>query len=164
MREPMTDRLSSWKAIATYLDCSVRTVRRWERTEGLPVHRHVHQKLGRVFALRTEIDVYAELHALRINEQALQYVAAICNAEHQTHVVHASGHIEGIRLGRRSATASIAARKRAREVAAIRPDWDERAQADRNLSLACAVEVGRLAKADGGGKVARLHRHTKLRG
>jgi TolB-like protein/predicted Zn-dependent protease len=63
MREPMTDRLSSWKAIATYLDCSVRTVRRWERTEGLPVHRHVHQKLGRVFALRTEIDAWRQTRA-----------------------------------------------------------------------------------------------------
>ena len=63
MREPMTHRLSSWKAIATYLDCSVRTVRRWERTEGLPVHRHVHQKLGRVFALRTEIDAWRQTRA-----------------------------------------------------------------------------------------------------
>ncbi len=63
MREPMTDRLSSWKAIATYLDCSVRTVRRWERTEGLPVHRHVHQKLGRVFSLKTEIDAWRQTRA-----------------------------------------------------------------------------------------------------
>jgi hypothetical protein len=50
MTEMPTGRLGSWTAIATYLDCSVRTVRRWERAEGLPVHRHVHQKLGRVFA------------------------------------------------------------------------------------------------------------------
>ena len=64
MREPRTDRLSSWKAIATYLNCSVRTVRRWERTEGLPVHRHVHQKLGRVFALRTEVDAWRQTRAL----------------------------------------------------------------------------------------------------
>src|SRR5450631_1784229 len=63
MRRPMTDRLSSWKAIATYLDCSVRTVRRWERAEGLPVHRHVHQKLGRVFALKTEIDAWRQTRA-----------------------------------------------------------------------------------------------------
>ena len=63
MREPPTGRLSSWKAIATYLDCSVRTVRRWERAEGLPVHRHVHQKLSRVFALKTEIDAWQKTRA-----------------------------------------------------------------------------------------------------
>ena len=65
MRELPTGRLSSWKAIATYLDCSVRTVRRWERAEGLPVHRHVHQKLGRVFALKTEIDAWRDTRARR---------------------------------------------------------------------------------------------------
>jgi TolB-like protein len=63
MRELPTGRLSSWKAIATYLDCSVRTVRRWERSEGLPVHRHMHQKLGRVFALITEIDSWQKTRA-----------------------------------------------------------------------------------------------------
>ena len=34
------DRLDSWKEIAAYLNRGVRTVRRWEREEGLPVHRH----------------------------------------------------------------------------------------------------------------------------
>jgi TolB-like protein len=63
MRGPPTDRLSSWKAVAAYLDCSVRTVRRWERAEGLPVHRHVHHKLGRVFALRTELDAWRQSRA-----------------------------------------------------------------------------------------------------
>ena len=60
---PTTDRLSSWKAIAIYLDCSVRTVRRWEQTEGLPVHRHVHRKLGRVFAVRAELDTWRQSRA-----------------------------------------------------------------------------------------------------
>jgi hypothetical protein len=31
--------LESWKQIAAYLDRSERTVRRWEASEGLPVHR-----------------------------------------------------------------------------------------------------------------------------
>ena len=34
----------------------MRTVRRWERDEGLPVHRHVHQVLGSVYAFKSEID------------------------------------------------------------------------------------------------------------
>ena len=53
-----TDRLDSWKEIATYLDRSVRTVRRWERDEGLPVHRHAHRALASVYALKSEIDAW----------------------------------------------------------------------------------------------------------
>jgi TolB-like protein len=67
MRAPPTDRLGSWKAIAAYLGSSVRTVRRWERAEGLPVHRHMHQKLGRVFALRSELDAWGKTRALSPN-------------------------------------------------------------------------------------------------
>ncbi len=37
---PSTDRLESWKEIATYLDKSVPTVQRWERRAALPVYRH----------------------------------------------------------------------------------------------------------------------------
>ena len=36
--------LESWKQIAAYLDRSERTVRRWEASEGLPVHRREHEK------------------------------------------------------------------------------------------------------------------------
>jgi len=51
-----TDRLDSWKEIASYLRREVRTVQLWEKREGLPVHRHFHKSLGSVFALRSEID------------------------------------------------------------------------------------------------------------
>jgi len=37
------ERLDSWKEIAAYLKRDVRTVRRWEHAEGLPVHRHSHR-------------------------------------------------------------------------------------------------------------------------
>lgn len=52
------DRLDSWKEIAAYLRRSVRTVRRWEREEGLPVHRHVHRVLGSVYAQKSEVDAW----------------------------------------------------------------------------------------------------------
>jgi TolB-like protein/tetratricopeptide (TPR) repeat protein len=52
----LTDRLDSWKEIAAHLNRQVRTVQRWEKTEGLPVHRHVHASRGTVFALRNELD------------------------------------------------------------------------------------------------------------
>lgn len=52
------DRLDSWKEIAAYLKRSVRTVCRWERDEGLPVHRHQHRELGSVFAYKSELDAW----------------------------------------------------------------------------------------------------------
>jgi TolB-like protein/tetratricopeptide (TPR) repeat protein len=50
------DRLDSWKDIATYLSRSVPTVQRWEKEEGLPVHRHLHKKQGSIYAYRQELD------------------------------------------------------------------------------------------------------------
>jgi Tol biopolymer transport system component len=50
------DRLDSWKRIAAYLKRDVSTVQRWERRESMPVHRHQHDKLGSVFAFRSELD------------------------------------------------------------------------------------------------------------
>ena len=58
MERPDDDRLDSWKEIAAYLRRSVRTVRRWESEEGLPVHRHMHHRLGSVYAFRSEIDAW----------------------------------------------------------------------------------------------------------
>lgn len=54
------DRLDSWKEIAAYLKRDVRTVQRWEKTEKLPVRRHLHEKLGSVYAFKPEIDAWSE--------------------------------------------------------------------------------------------------------
>jgi TRAP transporter TAXI family solute receptor len=54
------ERLDSWKEIAAYLKRDVATVRRWEKREGLPVHRHLHHKLGSVYAYRSELDSWLE--------------------------------------------------------------------------------------------------------
>jgi TolB-like protein/Flp pilus assembly protein TadD len=54
------DRLESWKEIAAYLGREVRTVQGWEKTEGLPVHRHQHAKQGSVYALKSELDAWRE--------------------------------------------------------------------------------------------------------
>jgi len=54
--EPNAGRLDSWKEIATYLRRQVRTVNLWEKTEGLPVHRHLHSKRGTVYAYKAELD------------------------------------------------------------------------------------------------------------
>jgi Tol biopolymer transport system component len=48
--------LESWKGIAAYLQKDVTTVRRWEKKEGLPVHRHSHESRSSVYAYTREID------------------------------------------------------------------------------------------------------------
>src|SRR5215467_10104864 len=59
------DRLDSWKQIAAYLHKSERTVRRWQETEGLPVHKHPHQERGSVWAYRTELDNWLAARVIR---------------------------------------------------------------------------------------------------
>jgi tetratricopeptide (TPR) repeat protein len=48
-------RLDSWKEIATFFRREVRTVQLWEKHELLPVHRHLHRKVGTVYAYKSEL-------------------------------------------------------------------------------------------------------------
>src|SRR4051794_41886058 len=57
---PLEGRLDSWKEVAAYLGRGIRTVQRWEREEGLPVHRLVHEKRGSIYARREEIAAWWE--------------------------------------------------------------------------------------------------------
>jgi Tol biopolymer transport system component len=52
------DRLDSWKEIAAYLKRDVTTVQRWEKREEMPVHRHLHDRMGSVYASRAELDAW----------------------------------------------------------------------------------------------------------
>jgi eukaryotic-like serine/threonine-protein kinase len=56
----VADRLDSWKEIAAYLKRDATTVRRWEKREGLPVHRHLHDRRDSVYAYSHEIDRWWE--------------------------------------------------------------------------------------------------------
>jgi phage terminase Nu1 subunit (DNA packaging protein) len=58
MLGPDRDHLDSWKEIAVYLGQEVRTAQRWERREGLPVHRHSHAQGNSVWAFKHEIDAW----------------------------------------------------------------------------------------------------------
>ncbi len=49
-------KLVSWKEIASHLGREVRTVQRWERSEGLPVYRHEHLRKSTVYAFANELD------------------------------------------------------------------------------------------------------------
>jgi Tol biopolymer transport system component len=62
---PTGDRFDSWKEIAAYLGRSVRTLHRWEKEEGLPVHRHRHRDLGSVFAYKSELDAWSRTRSTR---------------------------------------------------------------------------------------------------
>ena len=67
--EVSADRLDAWKDIASYLRRDVSTVQRWEKREGMPVHRHLHDKLGSVYAFRSELDAWARGRGIAVPQQ-----------------------------------------------------------------------------------------------
>jgi len=63
------DLLDSWKEIAAYLNRDITTVQRWEKREGMPVHRHLHDRMGSVYAFRAELDAWARSRNLGLAQQ-----------------------------------------------------------------------------------------------
>jgi len=65
-------RLDSWKEIAAYLGRGTRTVQRWEREQGMPVHRLrlAGQKQGSVYAYKTELDAWWRQHGSVLEGEA----------------------------------------------------------------------------------------------
>lgn len=68
--DPLEDRLDSWKEIAAYLNRDVTTVQRWEKREGMPVRRHLHDRIGSVYASRAELDVWVRSRNLGLAQEA----------------------------------------------------------------------------------------------
>ena len=68
-QEPRGKRLESWKEIAGYLNRHVTTIRRWEKGEGLPVHRHRHTKLGSIYAYTRELDAWFDSRREEVDER-----------------------------------------------------------------------------------------------
>jgi Tol biopolymer transport system component len=66
---PGDNRLDSWKEIAAYVRRDITTVQRWEKREGMPVHRHVHDKKGSVYAFRNELDLWARSRNLPVTNE-----------------------------------------------------------------------------------------------
>src|SRR5258707_11548781 len=78
-------RVESWKEIAAYLGRDVTTVRRWEKREGLPVHRLHHNKLGSVYAYTKELDAWRDDRAptdARDAPDARQGAEAVRSGDH----------------------------------------------------------------------------------
>ena len=71
------ERLDSWKEIAAYLNRDVTTVQRWEKREGMPVHRHLHDKRGSVYALSSEIDAWRQSRKLSLEEERQESAAEV---------------------------------------------------------------------------------------
>jgi predicted DNA-binding transcriptional regulator AlpA len=57
--------LTSWKEVAQYMGCGVRTVQRYEREFGLPIRRPTGKARGSVMATRAEIDAWVKAAPLR---------------------------------------------------------------------------------------------------
>jgi Tol biopolymer transport system component len=67
--KPNEGRLESWKEIAAYLKRDATTVQRWEKREGMPVHRHVHDRMGSVYAYRAELDEWTRSRSPRAAQE-----------------------------------------------------------------------------------------------
>ena len=72
---PAEERLDSWKEIAVYLNRGVTTVQRWERDEGLPVHRQQHDALGSVYAYKSELETWRVKRAVRTDADEPSHAA-----------------------------------------------------------------------------------------
>ena len=66
---PLEDRLDSWKEIASYLKRDVTTVQRWEKREAMPVHRHLHDRMGSVYASKVELDAWMRSRNLQAGQE-----------------------------------------------------------------------------------------------
>jgi TolB-like protein/tetratricopeptide (TPR) repeat protein len=66
--KPSEPRLDSWKEIAAFLGRDVTTVQRWEKRESMPVHRHLHDKRGSVYALAPELDAWLKSRRQHLEE------------------------------------------------------------------------------------------------
>jgi TolB-like protein/Tfp pilus assembly protein PilF len=69
VKPPEEDRLDSWKEIAAHLGRDVTTVQRWEKREGMPVHRHLHDNKGSIYAFSSELDAWLQSRRVRLGEE-----------------------------------------------------------------------------------------------
>ena len=83
---PADERLDSWKEIASYLKRSVRGVQRWEAEEGMPVHRHRHDKRGTIFAFKPELDTWWRKRGALLAEENGADEAALLSTEREPSV------------------------------------------------------------------------------
>jgi TolB-like protein/Tfp pilus assembly protein PilF len=84
--ENLGTRLDSWKEIASWLNRSEKTVRRWEETEGLPVHRLLHDKRSSVYAYSGELQTWRESRRFQEANSAPSDHQATHDEEREIHI------------------------------------------------------------------------------
>lgn len=63
--------LSSWKEIAAYLKCGIRTCKRWEQLYGLPIHRVDNKSRTTVYAYKDELDKWLKKKKEKIKSSSI---------------------------------------------------------------------------------------------
>lgn len=76
--------LNSWKEIATYFNRGVRTVQRWERELGVPIHRIRETEHSPVFAFASELRQWVETRAAIPNRQVVTSESAVRRSPNST--------------------------------------------------------------------------------
>ncbi|MFO7981681.1 MAG: hypothetical protein R6V00_12755 [Candidatus Aminicenantes bacterium] len=69
--------LISWKEIASYLGCRIRTCQRWEKESGLPVYRFLESSKSRVFAYKHELDDWMKPKSQSRPKNTGKYIAIL---------------------------------------------------------------------------------------
>jgi TolB-like protein len=122
---PPSDRLDSWKEISGYLRRGVRTVQRWEKERGLPVHRLNAEAAQAVFAYRSELDEWWRSEASRGVSSKRRTATRIALAAALALLV-----LAGAVTARRSARQVPATRDRPDATLGLLPFQTERADAE----------------------------------
>ena len=129
-RDPQQDsrgnRLESWKEIAGYLNRHVTTIRRWEKREGLPVHRHRHAKLGSIYAYTRELDAWFEDRRQEGNDARPATTTGGCGTAERLPPppLLAAGAHEAIRLTGRE-----------EEINVLRSSWERTVQGQQQIAV-----------------------------
>lgn len=103
------EHLDSWKEIASYVKRDVTTVQRWEKREGMPVHRHVHAKRGSVYALSSELDAWLQSRKVRLEQELRSSAASVSESAPDAATQSVSRHRQWILLGGLALFALLAA-------------------------------------------------------
>ena len=103
-----TDRLDSWKEIASYVGRDVRTVIRWEQRGGLPIHRVPVGQRQAVFAYRHEIDTWLK-HGPEVANGNVVNIEFRAEQEESVEVLDVSPPVVHRRLETRTYRASLTA-------------------------------------------------------
>src|SRR5215467_5325276 len=73
-------KLEGWGEIASYLRREIRTVQRWEKTLGLPIHRLSVGKQSSVYAYPSELDRWYREREPKIKAEEIQHAENVASA------------------------------------------------------------------------------------